>query len=134
MSTRMTLCASHAPGMDRDTAGELGKKFREGVALARQAVAEFDPELVVLFGGDHRRAFAEVAPSFAVAYTASLLPEGTIPAEDLAVPTEISRELSEHLVAAEFDIAICRGVALDHAFGQPLHHYLPDVSRAQVIP
>jgi len=134
MGTKMTLCASHAPGMDRDVDGELGKRFREGVAKARAAVAEFDPELVVLFGGDHRRAFAEVAPTFAVAQSASLLPEGTIPAEDLNVPGDLARDLAYALVAADFDIAVCRGVALDHAFGQPLHHYLPHVTGAQIIP
>jgi len=120
--------------MDRDANGELGTRFREGVAKARKAVATFDPELVVLFGGDHRRAFAQVAPTFAVAQTASLLPEGTIPAEDLNVPSELARELAHALVAAEFDIAVCRGVALDHAFGQPLHHYLPQDTGAQIIP
>lgn len=133
-SSTMTLCASHAPGMDRDTAGELGRAFRAGVARARAAVADFDPELVVLFGGDHRRAFSQVAPSFAVALTASLLAEGSIPAQELDVPTGLARELSGALVTAEFDIAVCRGVALDHAFGQPLHHYLPEGSRAQVVP
>lgn len=134
MATKMTLCASHAPGMDRDAAGELGTQFRAGVAQARAAIADFAPELVVLFGGDHRRAFAEVAPTFAVAQTASLLPEGAIPAEDLNVPSDLARELAYTLVAADFDIAVCRGVALDHAFGQPLHHYLPQVAGAQIIP
>src|SRR5690606_38929131 len=100
-------------GMDRDIDGLVGSEFRVGVAKAREAVAEFDPELVVLFGGDHRRAFAQVAPSFAVAQSASLLPEGTIPAGDLNIPTDIARDLSFALVESGFDIAVCRGVALD---------------------
>lgn len=134
MSTTMTLCASHAPGMDRDQAGEFGAEFRKGVRAARERVAEFDPELVVLFGGDHRRAFRTVVPLFAVAYAASLLPEGSIPAQRLNIPTELARDLSAHLVDSGFDVAVCREVELDHAFGQPLHHYLADVAGIPVIP
>lgn len=134
MGTSLTLCASHAPGMDRDSEGLLGAQFRRGVAAARQAVTAFDPELVVLFGGDHRRAFAHVAPSFAVAYSANLLPEGGHDAATLNVPTDISRDLAFSLVASGFDLSVCRDVSLDHAFGQPLHHYLEEPTRAQVIP
>ncbi|MCU1476750.1 MAG: mhpB 2 [Subtercola sp.] len=130
----MTLCASHAPGMDRDSAGEFGQLFREGVARARAEVAEFDPELVVLFGGDHRKAFRNVVPSLAVAFTASLLAEGNTPAQRMNVPTDISRALAEALIADEFDVTVCREVELDHAFGQPLYHYLDDVASVEVIP
>lgn len=134
MGKKLTLCASHAPGMDRDIEGALGKEFRRGIAEARERVEEFDPELVVLFGGDHRRAFARVAPSFAVAYTADLLPEGGHESASLNVPTELARELAFSLVAADFDIAVGRDVSLDHAFGQPLHHYLDDPATIEVIP
>jgi len=134
MSTTMTLCASHAPGMDRDEAGEFGAGFRVGVAEARDRIAEFAPDLVVLFGGDHRRAFRHVVPLFAVAYTASLLPEGSIPAQKMNVPTELARELSSYLIGSGFDLSVCRDVELDHAFGQPLHHYLADVAGTEVIP
>lgn len=120
--------------MDRDEEAAIGREFRRGLDIARAQVADFDPEIVVLFGGDHRRAFATVAPSFAVAYTASLMPEGSIPAERLNVPTDLSRDLSAFLIDAEFDIAVCRDVELDHAFGQPLHHFLQDIARPQIVP
>jgi 2,3-dihydroxyphenylpropionate 1,2-dioxygenase len=75
-----------------------------------------------------------VVPLFAVAYAASLLPEGSIPAQRLNIPTELARDLSAHLVDSGFDVAVCREVELDHAFGQPLHHYLADVAGIPVIP
>lgn len=120
--------------MDRDEAGEFGAEFRKGVATARDRIAEFDPELVVLFGGDHRKAFRHVVPLFAVAYTAGLMPEGSIPAQKMNIPTELARDLATYLVDAGFDVAVCRDVELDHAFGQPLHHYLQDVQGTPVIP
>ncbi|NYE19654.1 3-carboxyethylcatechol 2,3-dioxygenase [Microbacterium immunditiarum] len=134
MGSRMTIVASHAPGMDRDVEGKIGQTFRAGVAEARRRVVEFDPEIVVVFGGDHRRAFAKVAPSFAVAYTAGLLPEGGHPASTLNVPTAVARELAFALVAADFDISVCRDVDLDHAFGQPLHHYVANPDAVEVVP
>ncbi|GAB2982813.1 3-carboxyethylcatechol 2,3-dioxygenase [Amycolatopsis acidiphila] len=130
----MVLCASHAPGMDRDTEEALGRTFRAGVARARARIAEFEPELVLLFGGDHRRAFKTVVPAFAVALSANLMAEGAQRAATLDVPPDLARALSESLLRAGFDVAVCRSVELDHAFGQPLGHYLGGVDRAPVIP
>jgi 2,3-dihydroxyphenylpropionate 1,2-dioxygenase len=130
----MTLCASHAPGIDRDNEARFGTVFRHGLDQVRSAVADFGPDVVVLFGGDHRRAFAHVTPSFAVARTASLLAEGSIPAEELRVPSDLADALSQSLIADNFDIAVCRAVALDHAFGQALHHLLPENAGLEVVP
>ncbi|HVV08097.1 3-carboxyethylcatechol 2,3-dioxygenase [Amycolatopsis sp.] len=134
MSSTLVLCASHAPGMDRDTEEALGRTFRAGVAKARATIAEFDPELVLLFGGDHRRAFKTVVPAFGVAVSASLMAEGMQQSAVLDVPGETARALSEFLLGAGFDIAVCRSIELDHAFGQPLGHYLGGVNRVPVIP
>ncbi|HEX3786892.1 MAG TPA: 3-carboxyethylcatechol 2,3-dioxygenase [Pseudonocardiaceae bacterium] len=134
MGSTFVLCASHAPGMDRDTGQVLGRTFREGVARARGQIAEFDPELVLLFGGDHRRAFKTVVPAFGLALTARLMAEGAQQAAPLDVPTDIARALGEFLLQAHFDVAVCRSIELDHAFGQPLGHYLGAVDRLPVIP
>ncbi|MCW2620853.1 MAG: mhpB [Frankiales bacterium] len=133
-TTTMVLCASHAPGMDRDVTGVEGRAFREGVAAARDRVAAFDPELVVLFAGDHRRAFTSVVPSFAVAVAADLMAEGMQARARLPVPADTAYALARHLLADGFDIAVCRDIELDHAFGQPLGHYLGSVGKVPVLP
>jgi 2,3-dihydroxyphenylpropionate 1,2-dioxygenase len=120
--------------MDRDTEEVFGQSFRAGVAKARARIAEFDPELVLLFGGDHRRAFKTVVPAFSVAYSANLMAEGTQQAATLDVPTDTARALSEFLLQAQFDVAVCRSIELDHAFGQPLGHYLGGVNKVPMIP
>ncbi|MFJ8019422.1 3-carboxyethylcatechol 2,3-dioxygenase [Streptomyces sp. NPDC096311] len=134
MSSTMVLCASHAPGMDRDTEHGLGRSFRAGVAQGRAAIAEFAPEVVLLFGGDHRRAFTTVVPAFGVALTARLRAEGAQQGAALDVPRDLALELSEFLLQARFDVAVCRSIELDHAFGQPLEHFLGGVGTVPVIP
>lgn len=134
MSSTMVLCASHAPGMDRDTDHALGRSFRAGVAEARAAVAEFVPEVVLLFGGDHRRAFTTVVPAFGVALAARLRADGTQREAALDVPGDLALALSEFLLQERFDVAVCRSVELDHAFGQPLAHFLGGVDAVPVIP
>ena len=129
-----TVCASHAPGMERDVAGTQGKQFRRGLDAARDVIDAFGPDLVVLFGGDHRRAFAQVTPAFALVRGATLVPEGTIPGGPLDIPEDIVDDLAEALLADDFDIAMCRGISLDHAFGQPLHRLLTHPASTRVVP
>jgi 2,3-dihydroxyphenylpropionate 1,2-dioxygenase len=131
---RLVVCASHSPGMERDVERVLGTAFREGLATARQIVSAFDPDLVVLFGGDHRRAFRHVVPSFAVAHSAGIMAEARHPAGELAVPHDTARALSEQLLASGIDIAVCRDVELDHAFAQPLRDLVWSLDGRPVIP
>jgi 2,3-dihydroxyphenylpropionate 1,2-dioxygenase len=133
-SQMLVVCASHSPGKERDVEQQFGRRFRWALKAAAERVRVFDPDLVVLFGGDHRRAFRHVVPAFGVALSASILPEGGHPAGDLAVPTAISRQLCEHLLAAGFDVAACRDIGLDHAFAQPIRDLIGGLTAKPVIP
>lgn len=131
---RLVVCASHSPGKERDTEHEFGRDFRSALAGAAEVVRQFDPDVVIVFGGDHRRAFRQIVPAFAVALSASILAEGSHPAGDLSVPTGIARGLSEYVLSAGFDIAVCREIALDHAFAQPVRDLLGALEAKPVIP
>jgi len=133
-SHRLVVCASHSPGKERDTEHRFGLRFRRGLAEAAERVARFDPELVVLFGGDHRRAFRHVVPAFGVALSASILAESPHPAGELIVPSATARALVEHLLGDGFDVAACRDIGLDHAFAQPLRDLFGRTDAKPVIP
>ncbi|MCV7280201.1 3-carboxyethylcatechol 2,3-dioxygenase [Mycolicibacterium flavescens] len=133
-SDRLVVCASHSPGMERDTERRLGLDFRGGLAEAAERVARFDPDVVVVFGGDHRRAFRHVVPTFAVALSASILAEGGHQAGELTVPSTTARDLAEHLLVEGVDIAVCRDISLDHAFAQPLRDLLGGLDTIPAIP
>lgn len=131
---RLVVCASHSPGMERDVDRAYGSAFREGLSRARDMVTEFDPDYIVLFGGDHRRAFRHVVPTFGIALSAGIMAEAGHEAADLAVPQELARELAEHLLESGIDIAVCRDIELDHAFAQPLRDLTGALGRYPVIP
>lgn len=131
---RLVICASHSPGMERDVEKQFGADFRAGLARAAQTVQEFDPDHIILFGGDHRRAFRNVVPSFGVALSAGILAEGGHPADTLTVPQDEARKLAEHLLDAHFDISVCRDIELDHAFAQPLRDLAGALNGYPVIP
>jgi 2,3-dihydroxyphenylpropionate 1,2-dioxygenase len=133
-SDRLVVCASHSPGKERDVEERFGQRFRTALAAAADEVRRFDPDVVVLFGGDHRRAFRHVVPAFAVALSASIIAEGRHEAGNLTVPAALARELAEHLLAARFDIAVCRDIGLDHAFAQPIRDLLGSLEAKPVIP
>ncbi|MDT0495742.1 3-carboxyethylcatechol 2,3-dioxygenase, partial [Streptomyces griseus] len=128
------VCASHSPGKERDVEHAFGRRFRSALDSAAERVRQFDPDLVVLFGGDHRRAFRHVVPAFGVALSASILAEGGHPAGDLDVPSPLTRLLCEHLLSAGFDIAACRDIALDHGFAQPIRDLLGELTAKPVVP
>jgi 2,3-dihydroxyphenylpropionate 1,2-dioxygenase len=131
---RLVVCASHSPGKERDQQRLEGLDFRAGLAKAKATVAEFDPEVVVLFGGDHRHAFTQIVPAFAVALSAGVIAEVPHPAGRLEVPQGRARALGEHLLASGIDVAICRDVDLDHAFAHPLRDLLGGLEERPVIP
>jgi 2,3-dihydroxyphenylpropionate 1,2-dioxygenase len=133
-SERLVVCASHSPGKERDVERAFGQRFRSALTAAAERVKRFDPELVVVFGGDHRRAFRHVVPAFGVAMSASILAEGGHPTGDLDVPSEVARRLCEHLLSAGFDVAACRDIGLDHAFAQPIRDLIGELAAKPVIP
>jgi 2,3-dihydroxyphenylpropionate 1,2-dioxygenase len=133
-SERLVVCASHSPGKERDVEHAFGQRFRSALTAAAERVQRFDPELVVVFGGDHRRAFRHVVPAFGLALSASILAEGGHPAGELDVPTAVARGLCEHLLAAGFDVAACRDIELDHAFAQPVRDLVGELAAKPVIP
>jgi 2,3-dihydroxyphenylpropionate 1,2-dioxygenase len=131
---RMVVCASHSPGKERDLRQVEGLGFRAGLAEARAAVAEFDPDLVVLFGGDHRHAFTSVVPAFAVALSAGIIAEAPHPGGRLQVPQARARAVAEHLLDSGIDVAVCRDVQLDHAFAHPMRDLFGVVDGRPVVP
>src|ERR1700754_4659228 len=133
-SERLVVCASHSPGKERDAEHAFGRRFRSALASAAERAQQFDPDVVIVFGGAPRRAFRHVVPAFGVALSASILAEGGHPAGDLDVPSEVSRGLCEHLLSAGFDVAACRDIGLDHAFAQPVRDLLGDLAVKPVIP
>ncbi|MET9226490.1 hypothetical protein [Lentzea sp. NPDC003310] len=130
MDTRLTVCASHLITLPSAPHGPV----REAIGTARDAVTAFDPDLVVFFGTDHRRAFRAVVPTFAVVLSATAQGDVAGPVGAYDVPSDLGRALVADLVAAEFDIATAYEAALDHAFGHTARDLLGSISAKPVLP
>ena len=132
--SRMVVCASHTPGMLRDTADEFGHAFREGVEQAAARVAAFGPDLVVFFGSDHRRAFVDPVPAIAVMTDAEGMGDLGSATGRYDVPAKIAAELAGRLLDRDFDVTVGRDIALDHGFGQTYEQLIGDLPTVPVIP
>lgn len=130
----MVVCASHSPGMLRDTTAEFGHEFRAGVDEAARRVAAFAPDLVVFFGSDHRRAFVDSVPAVAVMAAADGLGDLGSPTGRYDVPVELAESLAGTLLERDFDVTVVRKVALDHGFGQTYSQLIGDLPTVPVIP
>lgn len=130
----MTLCMSHSPGFARDHEEVDGHEFRAGLAAVRDAVAAFDPTLVVFFGSDHRRAFGTVLPAISVVHSAEGLGDSESPTGPYDVPQEKAAKLTADLLADDFDIAVTQHIALDHGFGQTAADVLGGLDARPIIP
>jgi 2,3-dihydroxyphenylpropionate 1,2-dioxygenase len=133
-SQRLAVCASHAPGMAADQEQLQGRTFRAGLRAARNAVEAFDPDLVVMFGSDHRRAYEPVIPAVSVVMSAEGYGDHGSPTGQYRIPTPQAVQLAEHLLEAGFDVAASRGVRLDHGFGETLGDLLGGLDVRPVLP
>lgn len=130
----MTLCVSHSPGFARDIKEEHGAAFRDGIYAARDAVAAFDPTLVVFFGSDHRRAFTDVVPAISVVAGAEGLGDLMSPTGPYDVPNGLAEELAAALLEQRFDVALTRHVRLDHGFGLTAADVLGGIDARPILP
>jgi 2,3-dihydroxyphenylpropionate 1,2-dioxygenase len=135
MSTRLTVSASHLVTLPPEIApGTADSPVRAAVGTAREVVDRFDPDLVVMFGTDHRRAFREVIPTFSVVLSAEARGDVHGPTGEYQVPADLGREIAADLVAHGFDIAVTYRAALDHAFGHTFRDLLGAVDAKPVVP
>lgn len=125
-------CLSHSPGMTNDPEG--GLEFRAGGDRVSQAVAAFDPTLVVFFGPDHRRALTTLLPCFTVVESANGYGDWGTPTEAYNVPVELARSLTNFLLNRDIDVAVATHLPIDHGFAMPLVQLLGAVDKVPVLP
>jgi 2,3-dihydroxyphenylpropionate 1,2-dioxygenase len=133
-SRRLAVCASHAPGMAADQEKRQGRTFRAGLRAVQDVVKAFDPDLVVMFGSDHRRAYEPVIPAVSVVMSAEGYGDHGSPTGQYLIPAPQAEQLAGHLLAAGFDVAASRGVRLDHGFGETLGDLLGGLDVRPVLP
>jgi 2,3-dihydroxyphenylpropionate 1,2-dioxygenase len=127
-------CVVHVPLLsmqERAVNMEMWQAYDARVAEFHQ----FDPELVIVFGGDHYdNVFLNLSPQFMIGHQAWAVDDcGGRPGR-LDVPLDISRACAKYLVEAGFDIATSYDMGVDHGFSNVLGNFLGELDAKPVLP
>jgi Catalytic LigB subunit of aromatic ring-opening dioxygenase len=103
--TLALVTMSHSPLMGfTEPAVETRERVDMALGGARKFVAEFDPELVVLFGPDHYNGFFyDMMPSFCIGASAESIGDYDTPAGPLLVDHDVAWTFVRAALDAEID-------------------------------
>ncbi|MGH3763347.1 hypothetical protein [Actinophytocola sp.] len=104
-------------------------RFRDGLATARDALAEARPDALVVIGSNHFRGmFLDLMPSFTVGVGEVLgAGEAGTPGGPLPVDTALARTIVDHVVSSGLDPAFSLRLTVDHGITHSLQHLVPDL-------
>jgi 2,3-dihydroxyphenylpropionate 1,2-dioxygenase len=130
------VCASHSPLMNFvEPPPGVRAKVDEAFAEARSFVADFDPDLVVLFGPDHYNGvFYDMMPPFCVGAAASSIGDWESTAGDVRVDRDVAYRILKTTLDADLDTTLSELLFVDHGFVQPLDLLFGGIDRVPVVP
>src|SRR6516164_10839219 len=105
----VALCTtSHSPLMGlHDPEPAVRAEVDDALAHARAFVAEFAPDLVVVFGPDHYNGFLyDLMPSFCIGAAATSVGDYGLPAGPLAVDRDAAHTIARHVLRRGVDVAV----------------------------
>ncbi|MCY1507406.1 2,3-dihydroxyphenylpropionate/2,3-dihydroxicinnamic acid 1,2-dioxygenase [compost metagenome] len=129
-------CLSHTPLVGHfDPAPAVLAEVGAVIGSARERIARFDPELVILFSPDHYNGFFyDVMPSFCIGMAAHAIGDFGTAAGVIDVPQALAEQCAEAVLADGIDAAVSYRMQVDHGFAQPLEELLGGLRRYPVIP
>ena len=135
MTVRM-ICASHTPLMDHvDADPAVDAEVRAHFAGLADEVADYDPELVVIFGPDHFKGFFyDMLPSFTIGVRATAIGDYDIGGGDFAVPELLALDCIEAVRGEDVDVAVSYRMQADHGFAQLMVLLAGTVDRYPTLP
>ena len=127
---------SHSPLLNLPgPSAELLDDINGELADASRFVAEFDPELVVIFSPDHYNGFFyRCMPPFCIGTAATGVGDYGTYAGPLNVASDIANACAAAVLDADVDVAISAGMDVDHGTVQPLETLFPEISAVPVVP
>ncbi|MBO2453185.1 3-carboxyethylcatechol 2,3-dioxygenase [Actinomadura barringtoniae] len=129
-------CMSHSPLLEitRQRA-ELEADIDSAIGSARRFVADFGPDVVVVFVPDHYNGFFHrLMPQFCIGTRARTVGDYDSAAGALDVPEQLAADLARGVLDAGVDIAFSRRMELDHATAQPLTALFGALDARPVVP
>ncbi|MFL0179847.1 MULTISPECIES: 3-carboxyethylcatechol 2,3-dioxygenase [unclassified Mycobacterium] len=114
---------------------ELMDDIDAAIADAASFVADFNPQLTVIFAPDHYNGFfLQLMPPFCVGTAAQGIGDYGTHLGALNVPADIARECAQAVLERGVDVAVSASMDVDHAVTQPLERLFGDAGACPVIP
>jgi 2,3-dihydroxyphenylpropionate 1,2-dioxygenase len=133
-AARAYVCVSHSPLMSLSGAEEHGTVYRSAIEEVRAFIADFAPDLVVLFAPDHMNLLNAVRPPFTTVLSGCTLPEFSIPEFPLNVHLDSATDMCRHLLERGVDMAVAEEVAVDHGMGLTLTQLFDEPAAVPLVP
>jgi 2,3-dihydroxyphenylpropionate 1,2-dioxygenase len=129
-------CMSHTPLHGYfDPAPEVIAEVERVQQAARERVAAFDPELVIVFAPDHYNGFFyDVMPQFCIGVNATAVGDFNSPAGALPVAQEAALALADAALTSDIDVAVSYRMQVDHGCAQALDVLTGGIGRYPVVP
>lgn len=133
---RAFLGMSHSPLMGLNpVTPEVEHELQAAIAMAREQVQAFAPELIVLVAPDHYNGFFnELMPPFCLGTQARSVGDYLSPPGPLNVDADAALSLATRLMDEDFDVAVSRRMVVDHGFAQSLQLLWGGLDTPPVLP
>ncbi|SBS73588.1 2,3-dihydroxyphenylpropionate 1,2-dioxygenase [uncultured Mycobacterium sp.] len=127
---------SHSPLLNLPgPSAELLDDINTQLAETRSFVADFDPELVVIFSPDHYNGFFyRLMPPFCIGTAAHGVGDYGTHAGPLTVPADVANEMAAAVWESGVDVSLSAAMDVDHGTVQPLEVLFSDAASRPVIP
>lgn len=129
-------CMSHSPLFGHvDPEERVLERVNAVIKAARQRIAAFAPDLVILFTPDHYNGFFyDVMPSFCIGIAAHTIGDFGTLAGPVLVPQDLAESCAQAVLEHGVDSAVSYRMQLDHGAAQPLEFLLGGLREIPVIP
>src|SRR3954468_1165153 len=134
--TLALVSMSHSPLLElSEPPAELTADVETAFTAARKFIAEYDPELVVVFGPDHYNGFFyELMPQFCIGLAATSIGDfGSMPGP-LDVPRDVAEGLAQAALDGGVDLAVSLRMEVDHGMVQPLEILFGGLDTVPTVP
>lgn len=130
------ICASHTPLKSHHSPGDAVQTSVDACfARLRRTVADFAPELVIVFGPDHFNGFFHrLMPPFCVGAQAESVGDWATPSGPLPTDPALAERCAEHAFTCGVDVAVSHRMEVDHGLTQSLEMLCDWQSLPPVLP
>lgn len=136
MSPTALVCTSHSPLMSYvHPSPAIRQEVGSALEGARTFIAEFAPNLVVLFAPDHYNGvFYDMMPPFAIGAASTSIGDYDSPSGALSVDRDAAYAMARGALAADLDVTLSEQMYVDHGFAQPLQLLFGGLDTVPVVP